>query len=231
MKRVYTQASVRPDASGFRIWLDSKPARTPARQPLVVPTVALAQAIAAEWNAQGETIEKDAMPFTRLACIALDVVATQRAAVTDDLLGYGDTDLILHRAPEPALATRQQAAFAPVLRWLADAHGITLHLAEGIMPIAQPPENAAKLRALLDAFDDFRLAALSALAHATGSLFLPLYFLAAPRGEPFDLFAASLLEESHQTERWGRTEMHAQKERKLRAELDAAAHFLQLLQP
>ena len=54
-RRFYDKAAAHHADGGFRITLDEKPARTPARRMLAAPTRALAQAIAAEWQAQRET--------------------------------------------------------------------------------------------------------------------------------------------------------------------------------
>jgi chaperone required for assembly of F1-ATPase len=122
----------------------------------------------------------------------------------------------------------QHEHFAPVTAWLAKTHNIHPRLAEGIMPVAQPPEHADILRNLLEAQDDHRLTLTSALTHATGSLFLSLYFLNGLM-TPEALFSAARLDENYQMEKWGRTDMHAQKEEKLRREIEAARRFATLL--
>ena len=65
-KRFYKEASVGEREGGFAIELDGKPVKTPARQPLVVPTEALATLIAGEWQRQAEVIDPAKMPATRL---------------------------------------------------------------------------------------------------------------------------------------------------------------------
>ena len=64
-KRFYKSADVRQDEAGFHVMLDGRPIRTPGKRPFAVPTRALAEAIAAEWNAQAETIDPQTMPLTR----------------------------------------------------------------------------------------------------------------------------------------------------------------------
>ncbi len=195
---------------GLTIALDGKPIHTPAKHTLTAPTQSLAEAIAGEWNAQGDTIDKNSMPITRLATIANDVIPVHREEVIQELLGYCDTDLILHRAPEPALQAQQERCFAPVMIWLKEC-GVHVRLAQGIMPAKQPPENREKVKTIIkkcinpplslreragvrelnpalaspspnplpkgEGVSDFHLAALSTLAHLTGSLYLSLYFL------------------------------------------------------
>src|SRR6185312_604337 len=64
-KRFYTAATVGEGEGAFAILLDGKPVRTPARRTLAAPTRALAEKIAAEWNAQANVIDPGAMPLTR----------------------------------------------------------------------------------------------------------------------------------------------------------------------
>ena len=107
-KRFYSRAEAAPVAEGFAVLLDGKPVRTPARSELVLPTLALAQAIAAEWDAQGELIDPNAMPLTRLANSAIDGVAPRMAEVEADAVKYAGSDLICYRAEGPESLVRAQ---------------------------------------------------------------------------------------------------------------------------
>ena len=53
--------------------------KTPAGNTLAAPTRALADALAAEWNAQGERIDPATMPLTKLGTTIIDGVAPNRA--------------------------------------------------------------------------------------------------------------------------------------------------------
>ena len=57
-RRFYDQASTVAAAEGFAVALDGKGVRTPAGRNLAAPTQALAQAIAAEWDAQRDVIDR-----------------------------------------------------------------------------------------------------------------------------------------------------------------------------
>ncbi len=72
MRRVYKEAHAGSCAGAHQVLLDGKPLRTPARAPLDLPTRALAEAIAAEWQAQAETVWPSTMPLTPLAATAID---------------------------------------------------------------------------------------------------------------------------------------------------------------
>ena len=96
-KRFYTIAGVAPAPGGFAVTLDDKPVRTPSRQPLVAPTREIAEAIAAEWEAQRETIDPLTMPLTRFANSVAEV-GDHVDAVAEDAAKYLGTDLLFYRA-------------------------------------------------------------------------------------------------------------------------------------
>jgi len=171
MKRFYTDVGVVESAGGFAIELDGRPVRTPARALLALPTPALAQAVAAEWRAQGDTIDPAAMPFTGLANAAIDHVAPDPAAFAASIARYAQSDLLCYRAEGPdALGQRQADAWNPLLEWAQARYDVTFLLTSGVIPVAQPPESIARLEAAVAALDPFTLAALSTLVTLSGSL-------------------------------------------------------------
>jgi chaperone required for assembly of F1-ATPase len=204
IKRFYKSAEVAETDAGFALTLDGRTAMTPAKAKLAAPTRALAEAIAAEWQAQGETLTPAAMPLTRLANSAIDGVQKAIEQTIDEIAGFAGTDLVCYRATEPqALAERQAEAFDPVLAFAAEAFGARFALAGGLMPVAQPE---ASLRAIRDAVaaatDPFALTALHALTSLSGSA---LIGLAVARGamSAEAAWRAAHVDEDFQIERWG----------------------------
>ena len=209
--------------------LDGKPVRTPAGHPLVVPSRSLADAIAAEWNAQGDSIRPATMPMLQLANTAIDRVLPDSAAVAAELAGYGETDLICHWAPEPAeLVARQRRQWQPLLDWAALELDAGLKPVTGVMAQAQPGAALDALRRAVVALDPFRLAALHILTTCTGSLVIGLAVLRG-RLEPAAAWEASQLDEAYQVERWGEDREAAARRAGLRADLEAGARLLALL--
>ena len=176
----------------------------PAKNLLVVPTQAMAQAIALEWDAQEDEIKPDTMPVTKTANAALDKVALQHGEVADMLAAYGDSDLLCYRAEAPAeLVARQAAEWDPMLEWAADALGARLHQRAGIMHKPQDTEALAALSARVHALDNFELAAFHDLVSLSGSLVLG--FAATMNAKTTDaLWDISRLDEHYQAEQWGR---------------------------
>ena len=113
--------------------------RTPAKRELAVPTQPLAEAVAAEWEAQGERIDPDSMPLTRLVNSAIDGLTGREAEVRANIAQYAGSDLLCYRADGPAeLARRQADAWDPVLTWARDTLGARFVLGRGVVPVAQP---------------------------------------------------------------------------------------------
>ncbi|MBC8050146.1 MAG: hypothetical protein H7X92_08375, partial [Chitinophagales bacterium] len=98
IKRFYREASVGEEGGLWRVLLDDKAMRTPAKAMLAVQSRPLAEAIAGEWAGQGELIALAIMYLTRFANTAIDRVQGAEAAVLDDVLAYAGSDLLLYRA-------------------------------------------------------------------------------------------------------------------------------------
>ena len=65
MKRFWSDAAVSAAGGGWQVLLDARPVKTQAGSAQVVPTAALAAALAAEWAAQGPTVNPDSLPLPR----------------------------------------------------------------------------------------------------------------------------------------------------------------------
>ncbi len=232
-KRFYAQASwaaVPPgEDAGFRVLLDGKAIKTPAKSEMVLPTRALAEAIAAEWQAQGEEVEVRSLVLTGLAWTALDRVGPGRGEVVEELAGYGAHDLICYRAETPSdLVARQQAQWQPLLDWAARALDAPLVATSGVVSIEQPPEALAALRGAVAARDIFELTVLGAAAGAAGSLVIGLA-LVEGRIDAATAFEAAQLDESYQIERWGEDPEAVHRRAAIKADIETAARFLALL--
>lgn len=229
VKKFYSSVDVLARDGAFAVLLDERGVKTPAGHTLLAPTERLAEAIAAEWRAQGETLKPETMPLTKALNTALDRVAANRAAIVEDLTKYAGADLLCYRAENPAELNRRQAAtWDRWLDWAADRFGVRLAVTSGVTHVAQSGEALARLRSAIDAHDNFRLVALHTAVTITGSAVLGLAF-AARALDAEAAFAAAQVDETYQAELWG-LDAEAEKARALRlAELKAAQAFLSLL--
>jgi chaperone required for assembly of F1-ATPase len=229
MKRFWTDARAVQQDGGWGIALDGRPLRTPARARLAVAGRDLAEAIAEEWQAQGEAIDPASMPLTGLANAAIDLAAPDPAAFAAPIAAYAQSDLFCYRDDrDSALQAEQAAAWNPLLAWAEARHGIEFTLTQGVLPIDQPAATIAALRGAVLGLDAFRLAALTPLVTVGGSLVAGLALVEGA----FDasaLWDAVSLDELYQERRWG-ADSEAQKARAHReAERHHAARFLSLL--
>jgi chaperone required for assembly of F1-ATPase len=229
MKRFWEEAHSERVEGGWLIRLDARPVRTPARRLCVVPLAAMADGIAAEWNAQGDRIDPLSMPLTRAASTCLDRVMPELDAVRRNVAAYGGTDLVCYRAPEPPeLVARQARGWDPVLDWAAGALGARLVVGEGVMHVAQPPEAVARLGAEVEALDAWELTALAELTTLTGSLVLALA-VCHGRLEPAEAWALSRIDEQWNIEQWGEDAEAAEHAARRESDFLAGAELLRLL--
>jgi chaperone required for assembly of F1-ATPase len=228
MKRFWTRVTVTPQDPGFGLALDGRPVKTPAQSPLLLPTRALAEALAAEWQAVTEKIDPAAMPLTGLANAAQDLIAPNIAAHAQRLAAYAAHDLLCYRADAPAvLILRQTQHWNPVLDWAEHTHGWRFAITAGLMPIDQPPESRDAIAATLAARPPAALAAHAQLIPLSGSALLAL---ALDEGHltPEAAWAAADLDDAFQAEHWGADDEALAMRRHREAAFMAAARFLAL---
>jgi chaperone required for assembly of F1-ATPase len=200
-----TSATVETDG-GYKIELDGRPVKTPAKALLVLPTAEMAAAVASEWDAQEGKINPLSMPVTRGANASIDKVATQKDEVVNMLAAYGDSDLLCYRAvgPEELLAL-QIAQWDPLLAWAQSTYGISFKSREGVMHVPQDPRNVVRLTAELAQMTPFQIAAAHDLISLSGSLVIALAVtkthLTAENG-----WAVSRVDEEWQFAQWGEDE-------------------------
>ena len=229
MRKFWKEVAIVPAEGGHDVQLDRRPVRTPGRAPLTLPSPVLAEAVAQEWRAVGETIDPRAMPLTGLANAAIDRVAADKGAFAAGLAKYGESDLFCYRAEHPLeLLLRQDAAWDPLLGWATQRYGAPLEIATGIVHRAQPPASLTALGEAVAARSPFELAALSPLVTVTGSLVAALALLEGAASAD-DIWSAVNLDDDWQVEHWGEDELARQARANRRAEFDAAVRFLQLL--
>ncbi|HVI99126.1 MAG TPA: ATP12 family protein [Sphingomonas sp.] len=225
MKRFWKDVTV--ENGGIR--LDGRPVRTPGRAPLVLPTFALAEAVAEEWRGVGETIDPRAMPLTGLANAAIDRIASDPAAFAEGLARYGESDLLYYRADGPAeLIARQAAAWDPLLDWARARYDVHFETATGVMHRAQPEATVTRLADAVAVRDPFELAGLSPIVTVTGSLVAALALLDGA-ADADTIWTAAQVDEAWQAEQWGEDTLAARTRAAHRADFDAGARFLALL--
>ena len=226
--RFYETVSVEREKEGYALRLDGKPVRTPLKNLLVLPTRALAEAVAEEWRAQGERIDPETMPLTKLANSVIDGVHGNEAAVIDDIVAHDASDLLCYRADGPhGLVAAQQAEWNPVLDWAKEVLDAPFALSEGVVHVTQPQASLDRIKKRLLKFDAFSLAALHVMTGLTGSALLALA-VALQHLTPEEAWAAAHVDEDWQIGQWGEDAEAAMRRAHRRRDFDAAARVLEL---
>lgn len=228
MKRFWKEVAVEPFEGAWRVTLDGRPIRTQGGNPQIVPSQALAEALAAEWRAQGEEIDPKAFALRDLADYAIDHVRADRTAAIADLLRYAETDTLCYRAdPDEPLYRRQHELWEPLVTGFEARHGVRLERISGIMHRPQPEATLATFGEILNALNDLTLAALATLTPLAASLMIALEAL-EPGADPAALFAAANAEQDWQAELWG-WDLEAERARATRlAAFERAVEFARL---
>ena len=227
-KRFWTETSVVEGDTGFELRLDGRPVRTPLKTLLVMPTRSMAEAAAAEWDAQEGVIDPMTMPVTRSANSALDQLMPQQKAVAAMLAGFAETDLLCYRAPQPqGLIDQQNKGWTPILTWAADRYGAPLITVTGVLPAEQPASSLSVYHRAVAAFRPFSMTALHDLVTLSGSLILALW-VADGAGEAEAAWALSRIDEDWQVAQWGEDRQAAEEAALKRAAFLHAARFLDL---
>ncbi len=229
-KRFYSSAGVGETDGGFAVTLDGRPIRTPSGRHVVAPNADIAAAIAAEWNAQVETINPLTMPLTRFANSVGEGVVDRVDAVAEDVAKYLGTDLLFYRAGHPeALVAREAAHWDPVVFWAANELGAHFMLAEGIVHVAQP-EPAIKAARAAFPDDPWSVAALHVVTTLTGSALLALALFHGVRNAD-EVWAAAHVDEDWNIEKWGLDEEVAARRAARLVDFTAAVTILKALKP
>lgn len=205
-RRFYKKAGAGPHENGFALFLDGKMVKTPGRKPLAVANRAIAEALAAEWDEQGERIDPFTMPVTRIVNAAIDRIGGEMAAVRAEIVKYAGTDLVCYRAEAPpSLVGAQDAAWSPLVAWAREALGARFVLATGVVPVRQDDGALAAIARAVAPFNVLPLAALSAVTTLTGSAVIALA-LARGRLSAEEAWSAAHVDEDWQMSQWGRDE-------------------------
>ena len=229
MKRFWKVAEAAAEDGGWGVRLDERPLRTPGRALLIVPSKALAKAIADEWASAEETVDPRAMPLTGLANAAIDRVALDLAAFAAGLARYAEADLACYRAEGPeTLIALQRQSWDSLLGWARRRFDVDFAVTSGIVHVAQPKPTVDRLAHEVAALDGFRLAGLSPLVTIGGSL---VAALAVREGAltPDEAWDAVSIDERWQIEKWGSDAEAELAIANRRRDFLAAARFLELL--
>jgi chaperone required for assembly of F1-ATPase len=231
VKRFWKEVTTVEEPRGHGLRLDGKPVRTPAREPLFVPSERLCEAIAREWRAVGAEFNPRDMPLTGLANGAVDRIAPDPTTFAAGLAKYAEGDLLFYRAEGPApLVSRQAELWDPLLGWARRRFDVDFRTTSGLMHVPQPQATVDRLSHAIHALDAFALAGLAPVVTIGGSLVVGL----AVYEKAFSVeqgWEAVSIDEHWQLEQWGEDAEARMALENRRRDFLAGAQFLELLGP
>ncbi len=225
-RRFYKTVTIGPRNE---ILLDGRAVKTPMKAPLVLPTRALAEAVAAEWEAQDKVVNPGVMPVTKYANTAIDRAVSERQSVLDDFASYACSDLVCYRAEKPReLADLQSRHWNPVLEDARVTLGAAFKPVLGIVHVAQDEASISAARSAAAALDPFRLTVLYNLTTLTGSALLSL-MLVGGRASAEQGWNAAHVDEDYQISEWGADDEAMARRAGRRLDFDALMDILNRL--
>lgn len=229
-RRFYAAASVVETPEGHAVQLDGKPVRTPGKALLALPTNTAAGLVAAEFEAQKESIDPVTMPVLRLVNTAIDGVASDMQAVLEDVMRFSSSDMLCYRAGSPeALVARQADIWDPILDWAYGTLGARFYLAEGVVHVEQPREAVAAVGLWLhQRREQFRLSAIHLMTTLTGSALIALA-MEAGAIDAETAWRAAHVDEDWTIEHWGEDAEAAERRASRRRDFDAAVALVRAL--
>lgn len=234
MKRFWKQALVASTQDGaWYVTLDGRPMRLPGGVALHVHSLALAQALAQEWQQAGGDVGGEvsagSLFLTQLASTAQERIAPDPLPTAREVARYGETDVLCYREASGHLAEHQARQWQPWLDWAARTYDATLTVTSGITHIAQPSQALTALRLAVQAYDANILAGMGVLVPALGSLVLGLAVVQGvlPAEQAHEL---ALLDELWQERQWGEDTQAQARREQVRNDIVEAARFIRLCQ-
>ncbi len=229
-KRFYKVVTVERQEDGFCLHLDGRPVKTPLKKTLLMPTSALAEAVAEEWERQEEHIDPGSMLLTKLSNTALDRVGEDRDRIVDEIVDYANADLLCYRAQGPQeLVIRQCKLWDPVLDWTAAELGASFLITEGVVHKNQSDECLDAFRRFAVGLSDHAIAGYHNAMTMTGSAVLAA---AAMKGrlDGEEAWSLAHVDEDWQIEHWGADEEEAARRAGRREEFLGVLVYLSLLE-
>jgi chaperone required for assembly of F1-ATPase len=229
VRRFYAAASPAEQDGAHVVRLDQRTLRTPSGKSLHLPSRALAELVAGEWDVQGEFIAPSSMPITRFAFAAIDLIPQKRDEVAGDLAKYVETDLVAHRAEAPVeLVARQAEVWNPIVAWAERRFGVSIPIVTGVLPASAPAQNREALLREMNRLNDFRALGLAQAATLAGSILIGFAFLEGEL-DAEKAFAAAALDDLWSQETWGEDAEAGARLDRQRAEWAALQRFVTAL--
>jgi chaperone required for assembly of F1-ATPase len=211
------------------ICLDGKTVKSPMKNALALPNLALANAVAAEWYAQDKVIDTDTMPLTKLANTALDRATAEREPVLAEIVDYAGSDLVCYGADRPPELKRLQTQhWQPAINWATSTLQADFITTDSLTHVQQAPATLLAVRRYIEVFDAWQLTGIYLVMTLTGSAVLALQ-LQAGAASSEAVWAAAHVDEDYQISQWGEDSEAKKRRIKRKAEFEGLVQYFELL--
>ncbi|MGC6471682.1 MAG: ATP12 family chaperone protein [Parvibaculales bacterium] len=229
--RFYKAVKIAAQQDGYAVYLDSFALKTPAKNPIVLPSKALAELVQAEWESVDGKIDTMKMPMNRLVNTALDRVPGNLDGLAQEFVAYANHDLTCYRAEHPErLVELQEEIWGKWLKWCGMRFDVSFTVARGIEPVDQPDDTLERLKHVY-LQDKDNVLRMGGLSHATALLGSAVLALAVEQKElsAEAAFMAAFLDEQFQIDQWGEDGEAAQRLQNRRNEIDEIVKYFGVL--
>lgn len=206
-KRFYRKPGIVTSNGKYEITLDQKKLKTPNGSTFYVESEPLATAIATEWDAQREVIDRSSMHLTSLSNTVIDNPNNlQKVDIVNYLINCINTDTVLfHSTAEKGLKDLQIAEWNPIIDWFNKRYDVQVEPTDGLEVPNFTPGTAMNISRYLSSYNE---TALHGFMFAVGTI-KSLILTCACVDRFITIEKAVLLarlEEEYQLGHWGRVE-------------------------
>ncbi|MFV0322397.1 MAG: ATP12 family protein [Alphaproteobacteria bacterium] len=229
-KKFWSHVEVKQNEYGYSIFLDGRVLKTPLKKSVSLPNLALAEAVAAEWQAQQGHIKPRTMPLSRLAMTVIDQLQDDpkmQSQWITEASQYLETDLLLFPSPSPQeLYMKEQQQWLPLIEWSGAILHHQFHVHEGLSVSTYNQKAVERLKQHIQNYNLWKQAAYVTFVQICGSAIVALA-VAEGKIDGDNAQKAVLVQEYYQRDQWGSdAELDAQIANK-KFEISAFSYFLQ----
>lgn len=230
VKRFYRRTNILSSGDKFEITLDQRKLKTPQGRVFEVNSKLLALAVAAEWDAQKEIIDRGSMHLTSLCNTILDNPHNHtKIDLVSHIVNCLEIDTILFYSSEvDELYQLQVEKWEPIVCWFCEHYNVDITRTQSIEAPTVSTETKAALTKHLLSHNFNSIYGLVYAVDGLKSVILTLATAARVINIP-EAVNLSRLEEEYQISHWGNVEWHHEYGKQdLQTRLSAAMLFVYL---
>lgn len=230
-KKFYKKVTVEQVNDYYHVLLDGNIVTTHAREPLRLPNLHMACAVASEWDSQKDIIIPELMPMMTIASTAQHLGKSEINAKILKLMEYLDNDVVSLRASPSEQATAEAEVWDALVNWFRQEYSTDFHtMSVDELTYTDADNQSVKtreiVRNIIMSGSKWALAAFEEMVESTTSIVISLALSRGAVSVDHALYA-SRLEAELQQKRWGVVEgAHDVEKHNIRMRLAASSVML-----